>query len=154
MKRARFNQGSVVFDKHISKWRFLQWVNGKRKSRVIGTKQEFPTKTAAVIAAHSLEVKPAVVRGPTAAATATANPLSPSKARPRTKKLGPALNEGIAAAVDVAAAIAMATATDNPPWTAPSTRKTWKLPLPISIRPAILNFIRRTSQLKLAISPK
>ena len=55
MKRARFNQGSVVFDKHIRKWRFLQWVNGKRRSRVIGTKQEFPTKTAAVRAAHSLE---------------------------------------------------------------------------------------------------
>lgn len=47
MKRARFSTGSVVFDKHIGKWRFLQWVNGKRRSQVIGTKQEFPTKTAA-----------------------------------------------------------------------------------------------------------
>src|SRR5690349_9739323 len=47
MKRARFNTGSVVFDKHISKWRFLQWVNGKRKTQVIGTKQELPTKASA-----------------------------------------------------------------------------------------------------------
>lgn len=47
MKRARFSTGSVVFDKHISKWRFLQWVDGRRRSQVIGTKQEFPTKTAA-----------------------------------------------------------------------------------------------------------
>ncbi len=47
MKRARFKTGSVVFDKHISKWRLLQWVDGKRRSQTIGTKAQFPTKAAA-----------------------------------------------------------------------------------------------------------
>ena len=56
MKRARFKTGSVVFDKHISKWRFLQWVDGKRRSQVMGTKREFPTKAAALKAAQSLKV--------------------------------------------------------------------------------------------------
>lgn len=66
MKRARFNTGSVVFDKHIKKWRFLEWINGKRKTRVIGTKQEFPTKAAARKVADSLRTKTAViVSGPT-----------------------------------------------------------------------------------------
>lgn len=68
MKRARFNTGSVVFDKRIRKWRFLEWVNSKRRSRVIGTKQEFPTKAAARKAAQSLKPKPSVVQGPTVAA--------------------------------------------------------------------------------------
>src|SRR5437764_836737 len=47
MKRARFNRGSVVFDKHVGTWRFLQWIAGKRKSETIGTKQQFPTKASA-----------------------------------------------------------------------------------------------------------
>ena len=45
--RERHSSGSVLFDKGRNKWRFLQWVNGKRKSRVLGTRQEFPTKAAA-----------------------------------------------------------------------------------------------------------
>ena len=65
MRRARFTTGSVVFDKHIRKWRFLQWVNGKRKSQVIGTKQEFPTKAAAQKAVQSLKLKSPLVSGPT-----------------------------------------------------------------------------------------
>lgn len=68
MRRARFNSGSVVFDKHIKKWRFLEWINGKRKTRVIGSKQEFPTKAAARKAAESLKTKTVVVVGPTVAA--------------------------------------------------------------------------------------
>jgi integrase len=48
MKRAaRHKTGSVVFDKSQGMWRFLQWVDGKRKSQTIGTKQDFPTKAAA-----------------------------------------------------------------------------------------------------------
>ena len=46
MKRARQN-GSVVFDKHVGTWRFLQWVDGKRRSQTIGSKLEFPTKASA-----------------------------------------------------------------------------------------------------------
>lgn len=45
--RERHKTGSLVFDRSRGTWRFLQWVNGKRKSQTIGTKQEFPTKAAA-----------------------------------------------------------------------------------------------------------
>lgn len=55
MKRARFKTGSVVFDKHVGTWRLLQWVDGKRKSQTIGTKQQYPTKAAAQNAAQSLK---------------------------------------------------------------------------------------------------
>lgn len=47
MKRARFSSGSVVFDKARGTWRFLQWVDGKRKSQTLGTTRELPTKAAA-----------------------------------------------------------------------------------------------------------
>jgi integrase len=45
--RERHKTGSLVFDRSRGTWRFLQWVNGKRKSQTIGTKQEFPTRAAA-----------------------------------------------------------------------------------------------------------
>jgi integrase len=55
MKRAaRFQTGSVVFDKRRKTWNFLQWQDGKRRSRLIGTLQQFPTKGAAQRAAQSL----------------------------------------------------------------------------------------------------
>src|SRR6266403_5953729 len=71
MKRAaRHKVGSVVFDKRRKTWNFLQWVGNKRRSKVIGTLQEFPTKSAACRAAESLRhlpekpaaEKPAIVR--------------------------------------------------------------------------------------------
>jgi integrase len=43
--RERHKTGSVVFDR--GNWRFLQWVDGKRRSQTIGTKQEYPTKASA-----------------------------------------------------------------------------------------------------------
>jgi integrase len=53
MKRAaRFQTGSVVFDKRRKTWNFLQWQDGKRRSRLIGTLQQFPTKGAAQRAAQ------------------------------------------------------------------------------------------------------
>ena len=55
MKRARYKTGSVVFDRRRKTWNFLQWINGKRRSKVIGTKQEFPTKAVAWKAAESLK---------------------------------------------------------------------------------------------------
>jgi integrase len=58
LKRARFKTGSVVFDKHIGKWRLLQWVEGRRRSQVIGTKQEFQTKAAAWREAERLRNSP------------------------------------------------------------------------------------------------
>jgi hypothetical protein len=45
--RERHKTGSLVFDRSRGTWRFLQWVDGKRRSQTIGTKQEFPTKAAA-----------------------------------------------------------------------------------------------------------
>jgi len=45
--RERHRTGSLVFDRARGTWRFLQWVDGKRKSQTIGTKLAFPTKTAA-----------------------------------------------------------------------------------------------------------
>src|SRR2546427_9638345 len=55
LKRARYSNGSVVFDRRRKTWNFLQWINGKRRSKVIGTKQEFPTKALARKAAESLK---------------------------------------------------------------------------------------------------
>lgn len=56
MKRARYSSGSIVLDR--GKWRLLQWVDGKRRSQTIGTKQEFPTKSAAQKAAQALNLQP------------------------------------------------------------------------------------------------
>jgi len=48
MKRAaRFKTGSVVFDKRRKTWNFLHYENGNRRTKVIGTLQEYPTKGAA-----------------------------------------------------------------------------------------------------------
>jgi hypothetical protein len=45
MKRAaRFQTGSVVFDKRRKTWNYLWCEGGKRRSKLIGTLQEFPTK--------------------------------------------------------------------------------------------------------------
>jgi hypothetical protein len=48
----------VVFDKARGTWRFLQWLDGKRKSQTIGTKQELPTKAAAWREAQQLKDSP------------------------------------------------------------------------------------------------
>jgi integrase len=54
MKRVRKQFGSVVFDKRIRTWHFIWWVDGKRRSRVIGRIRDFPTKTSAWKAAKPL----------------------------------------------------------------------------------------------------
>src|SRR5437879_2766289 len=56
--RERHKTGSLVFDKARGTWRFLQWVEGKRKSVTIGTKREFPTKGAALRATEGLRITP------------------------------------------------------------------------------------------------
>jgi len=69
LKRARYSSGSVLFDKGRGTWRLLQWVNGKRRSQTIGTKQQYPTKAAAQKAAQSLKPVTEPVRtGPTVSA--------------------------------------------------------------------------------------
>lgn len=55
MKRAaRVNQGSVVFNKRFGTWNFLWCENGHRRSKLIGTAQQFPTKASAWRAAEPL----------------------------------------------------------------------------------------------------
>lgn len=54
MKRARHQRGSVVFDKRRKTWNFLTSENGKRRSKLIGTKQQYPTRSAAWIAVGAL----------------------------------------------------------------------------------------------------
>ncbi len=55
MKRAaRFKTGSVVFDKRRNTCNYLWWEGAKRRSRLIGTLRQFPTKGAAQRAAQAL----------------------------------------------------------------------------------------------------
>lgn len=55
MKRAqRHAVGCVRFDKRRKTWNYLWYEDGKRRSKVIGTKQGYPTKGAAWDAAESL----------------------------------------------------------------------------------------------------
>ena len=46
-RAARFQTGSVVFDKGRKTWNYLCCQGGKRRSKLIGTLQEYPTKGAA-----------------------------------------------------------------------------------------------------------
>lgn len=57
MRRVRHNKGSVLFDKGRGTWRFLQWIDGKRRSQTLGTKQELPNKAAAWKVANALMPK-------------------------------------------------------------------------------------------------
>jgi len=53
MKRARHKQGSVVRDKRRRVWNYLFCDNGVRRTKLIGSLREFPTKAAAWQAAES-----------------------------------------------------------------------------------------------------
>jgi integrase len=53
MKRARYKQGSVVCDKRRRVWNYLFCENGVRRTRLIGSLRDFPTKTTAWQAAES-----------------------------------------------------------------------------------------------------
>jgi integrase len=54
MKRARLQRGSVVFDKRRKTWNFLWCENGHRRTKLLGTSRELPTKTAALRVAEPL----------------------------------------------------------------------------------------------------
>src|ERR1700761_5594268 len=66
MKRAaRFKTGRIVFDKRRKTWRFLEWHEGRRRTRMIGTLKQFPPKGAAKRAAQAfkpLAPKPVVIQ--------------------------------------------------------------------------------------------
>ena len=75
MKRAaRHKTGSVVFDKRRKTWNFLWWEGGKRRSRQIGTKGQFPTKANAWSAVKQLE-NPQESQGKVVSTEATLNML-------------------------------------------------------------------------------
>lgn len=54
MKRARHNRGSVVKNKRSKTWHYLWCENGHRRSKLIGTLRDLPTKSAAWNAAEEL----------------------------------------------------------------------------------------------------
>ena len=54
MKRARHKQGSVVFDKRRKVWNYLFCENGVRRTRLIGSSRDYPTKANAWRAAELL----------------------------------------------------------------------------------------------------
>jgi integrase len=54
LKRARVQNGSVVFNRKYGTWNFLWFEDGHRKSRKIGTALEFKSKEAASLAADAL----------------------------------------------------------------------------------------------------
>ena len=54
MKAARVKQGSVVWNKRFRTWNFLWIQDGRRRSKVIGTLQDYRTKEAATQAAEAL----------------------------------------------------------------------------------------------------
>ena len=54
IRAARINQGSVVRNKRFGTWNFLWCENGHRRSKVIGTLREFPTKASAWLAVEPL----------------------------------------------------------------------------------------------------
>jgi len=69
MKRAaRFKTGSVVFDRRRRTWNYLWWEAGKRRSKRLGTVREYPTKSAAWLAAKSLQQPPEKTQPSTAKA--------------------------------------------------------------------------------------
>ena len=57
MGRARYQQGSVVFDKRRRTWSFIWREDGKRKSRLIGPASKYTTKKSAQEAAESISTE-------------------------------------------------------------------------------------------------
>jgi len=47
MRAQRYARGSVRFDKRRGTWNYLWYESGTRRSKLIGTKQEYPSKAAA-----------------------------------------------------------------------------------------------------------
>lgn len=54
MKRARIQNGSVVYNKRFGTWNFLWIEDGRRKSRLIGSLKDYKSKEAASLAAERL----------------------------------------------------------------------------------------------------
>jgi len=54
VKRARYQRGSVVFDKRRGTWNYIWWDSGRRRSRLIGDVADFRTKASAQNAAEAV----------------------------------------------------------------------------------------------------
>lgn len=72
MKRARYQQGSVVQDRRRKVWNYLFCENGVRRTRKIGSLRDYPTKAAAWRAAEKFK---------------QAKPTAPSHTSPLVKTL-------------------------------------------------------------------
>jgi len=55
MRVRRHAVGSVRYDKRRRTWNYLWYEAGKRRSKMIGTKQDFPTKASAWKAVERLD---------------------------------------------------------------------------------------------------
>lgn len=66
MRTKRHATGSIRFDKRRGTWNYLWYDGPTRRSKRIGTKQQFPTKAAAWAVVGQLEVGPASAAAPTA----------------------------------------------------------------------------------------
>jgi integrase len=58
MRTQRHTVGCVRFDKRRGTWNYLFYDHGKRRSKMIGTKKQYPTKAAAWKAVEPVHTKP------------------------------------------------------------------------------------------------
>ena len=56
MRAQRYKRGSVRFDKRRGTWNYLWYESGTRRSKLIGNKQQYPTKAAAWKAVEQMQV--------------------------------------------------------------------------------------------------
>ena len=57
-RTKRHAPGSLVFDPRRKKWQLFWYESGKRRSKVIGTRQQYPTKASAWLAVEASQPKP------------------------------------------------------------------------------------------------
>lgn len=65
MRVQRHKQGSVRFDKRRGTWNYLFYDHGTRRSKLIGTKKDYPTKAAAWAAVTPVQPSSAAPAAPT-----------------------------------------------------------------------------------------
>lgn len=63
LRAQRYAHGSVRFDKRRRTWNYLWYEAGKRRSKLIGNKQQYPTKAAAWKSVESITKPPRNISG-------------------------------------------------------------------------------------------
>jgi integrase len=58
LRARRYKRGSVRYDKRRGTWNYLWYESGQRRSKLIGTRQQYPTKAAAWKAVESIPTQP------------------------------------------------------------------------------------------------